>query len=187
MTAVLDWFRRWRAARAERSAAERARAEAEAAAEAEHAEEQEAAEAAGEGAGGEDEGVDAALTEELDLHTFLPKECADVVGEYLRAAQEAGFSSVRIVHGKGTGAMRRTVHAVLDRHPAVRSYQLAGAARGSWGATLVELKPRGEAADEPQERSDTEQTDRSGDQPKDQAAAEPKERPDDEPEGGQPK
>ena len=83
----------------------------------------------------------AELTDELDLHAFLPKECADVVEEYVRAAQEAGFPTVRIIHGKGTGAMRRTVHAVLDRHPAVRSYRLAGDSRGTWGATLVELVP----------------------------------------------
>lgn len=82
-----------------------------------------------------------ALTDELDLHTFLPKECADVVTEYVRAAREAGFSTVRIIHGKGTGALRRTVHAVLERHPDVRSFQLAGAVRGSWGATIVELLP----------------------------------------------
>ncbi len=80
------------------------------------------------------------LTTELDLHHFLPRECADVVAEYVRAAQEAGMSMVRIVHGKGTGALRRTVHAVLERHPAVRAYRLADD-RGGWGATLVELLP----------------------------------------------
>ena len=81
------------------------------------------------------------LTDELDLHTFLPRECADVVEEYVRAAQEAGFSSVRILHGTGTGTLRRIVHSVLDKHPAVARYALSGAATGSWGATLVELKP----------------------------------------------
>ena len=122
------WFRRWRAARAARVA----RVAAEAVEEREE-EEQDVGEAA-----------EAPLTDELDLHTFLPKECADVVEEYVRAARAAGYATVRIIHGKGTGALRRTVHAVLDRHPAVRSYQLAGASRGSWGATIVELKPREE-------------------------------------------
>jgi dsDNA-specific endonuclease/ATPase MutS2 len=79
------------------------------------------------------------LADELDLHTFLPRECADVVAEYVRAAQEAGMTTVRIVHGKGTGTLRRIVHGVLDRHPAVRAYRLAGERSGSWGATLVEL------------------------------------------------
>jgi DNA-nicking Smr family endonuclease len=85
--------------------------------------------------------VQAPLTAELDLHTFLPRECADVVAEYVRAAQEAGMTTVRIVHGKGTGTLRRIVHGVLDRHPAVRAYHLAGERTGSWGATLVELHP----------------------------------------------
>jgi dsDNA-specific endonuclease/ATPase MutS2 len=83
------------------------------------------------------------LTDELDLHTFQPRDCADVVAEYLRAAQGAGLPRVRIVHGKGTGALRRIVHGVLDRHPAVRSYQLAGDHGGGWGATVVELHPSG--------------------------------------------
>ena len=89
-----------------------------------------------------EDAVDAALTDELDLHTFLPRECADVVAEYVRAAQEAGMTHVRIVHGKGTGTLRRIVHGVLERHPAVRAFRLADERGGSWGATLVELQPR---------------------------------------------
>jgi DNA-nicking Smr family endonuclease len=85
----------------------------------------------------------APLTGELDLHTFLPRECAEVVAEYVRAAQEAGMTAVRIVHGKGTGTLRRIVHAELERHPAVRAYRLADERGGSWGATLVELYPAG--------------------------------------------
>jgi DNA-nicking Smr family endonuclease len=80
-----------------------------------------------------------AVTDELDLHTFAPRECADLVAEYLRAAQAAGLARVRIIHGKGTGALRRLVHAVLERHPAVTGYRLADERAGSWGATLVEL------------------------------------------------
>ncbi|HEU4731682.1 MAG TPA: Smr/MutS family protein [Kofleriaceae bacterium] len=90
------------------------------------------------------DGEDAAsppLTDELDLHTFRPGDVQDLVDEYLRAARDAGMTTVRIVHGKGTGALRRTVHAVLDRHPAVRAYRLADERSGSWGATLVELQP----------------------------------------------
>src|SRR5215813_4015180 len=80
------------------------------------------------------------LGDELDLHTFQPRECADLVEEYVRAAQEAGMTTVRIIHGKGTGALRRIVHAVLDRHPAVASYRLGDAGSGGWGATIVELR-----------------------------------------------
>jgi dsDNA-specific endonuclease/ATPase MutS2 len=84
------------------------------------------------------------LTDELDLHHFKPKECADVVAEYLVAAQAKGFPRVRIIHGKGTGAMRRTVESVLEKHPAVKSFQLAGST-GGWGATAVELHPAPES------------------------------------------
>ena len=89
----------------------------------------------------EDAGTVAAIPElgdKLDLHTFLPRECADVVEEYVRAAHEAGMTRVRIIHGKGTGALRRIVHAVLDRHPAVARYALDET--GNWGATVVELR-----------------------------------------------
>ncbi|HTJ42314.1 MAG TPA: Smr/MutS family protein [Kofleriaceae bacterium] len=75
------------------------------------------------------------ITDELDLHHFAPKEVADLVGEYLEAAHEKGFTRVRIIHGKGTGALRRTVHAALDRHARVARYF----ADQTWGATIVEL------------------------------------------------
>jgi dsDNA-specific endonuclease/ATPase MutS2 len=78
------------------------------------------------------------LTDTIDLHTFKANEVADLVDEYVRAAQEAGMPVVRIIHGKGTGALRATVHAVLDRHPAVARYALAD---GNWGATVVAIKP----------------------------------------------
>ena len=83
------------------------------------------------------------MTDQLDLHTFRPDECADVVEEYVRAAQEEGYRLVRIIHGKGTGTLRRIVHAVLERHPAVAQFKLGDETSGSWGATLVELKPPG--------------------------------------------
>ena len=85
--------------------------------------------------------LDAPLSDELDLHTFVPRECADVVAEYVRAAQEAGMTAVRIVHGKGTGTLRRIVHGVLATHPAVRSFHLGDERSGSWGATLIDLHP----------------------------------------------
>jgi dsDNA-specific endonuclease/ATPase MutS2 len=51
------------------------------------------------------------------------------------------MTRVRIVHGKGTGTLRRIVHGVLDGHPAVAGYKLADERSGAWGATLVELHP----------------------------------------------
>ncbi len=78
----------------------------------------------------------------LDLHTFHPRDVKTLVPEYLSECRAKGILEVRIVHGKGTGALRETVHAVLGKLPEVESFRLAGADRGSWGATLVVLKPR---------------------------------------------
>jgi DNA-nicking Smr family endonuclease len=89
-----------------------------------------------------DEVPQLALDGELDLHGFREQDVADVVREYVLACREHGTLSLRIVHGKGKGTRRRIVHAVLDdMKDAVSSYRLAGKYRGSWGATLVDLKP----------------------------------------------
>ncbi len=85
------------------------------------------------------------ITGEIDLHTFRPAEIADLVEEYLAACRERGLSSVRIVHGKGTGTLRETVHALLRRSPDVESFGLGDETTGGWGATTVRLKPPGKA------------------------------------------
>jgi DNA-nicking Smr family endonuclease len=76
----------------------------------------------------------------LDLHTFHPKEIKSLVWDYLEECKKRGIMEVRIIHGKGTGTLRRTVHAQLEKHPLVESFRLAGHGSGSWGATLVNLK-----------------------------------------------
>jgi DNA-nicking Smr family endonuclease len=79
----------------------------------------------------------------LDLHTFLPRELGDLVPAYLSACREKGIYEVRIIHGKGRGNLRRSVHAILSRLDYVDSFRLAGDESGGWGATLVELKRSG--------------------------------------------
>ena len=80
-----------------------------------------------------------ALTDSIDLHTFRPDECADLVEEYVHAAHAAGLPTVRIIHGKGVGTLRAITHAVLAKHPRVARFHLDE--RGNWGATVVELVP----------------------------------------------
>jgi DNA-nicking Smr family endonuclease len=81
------------------------------------------------------------ITSELDLHTFQPREVKVVVTEYLAACRERGILEVRIVHGKGIGALRQTVHALLEKHPEVERFAPATDAFGGWGATIVHLRP----------------------------------------------
>jgi dsDNA-specific endonuclease/ATPase MutS2 len=81
------------------------------------------------------------ITGELDLHTFRPSEIGSLIPEYLQACREQGLSTVRIVHGKGTGQLREGVHRVLERSELVGRFSLCGAGDGGWGATRVWLKP----------------------------------------------
>jgi DNA-nicking Smr family endonuclease len=79
----------------------------------------------------------------LDLHTFHPGEVKDLLPDYLFLCREKGILEVRVIHGKGTGMLRETVHSILKRLPEVVSFRLAGEDAGSWGATLVVLRPLG--------------------------------------------
>ena len=77
------------------------------------------------------------INDVLDLHSFAPKDVFAVVEAYLEEARARGFSTVRIIHGKGSGAQRARVHALLSRTPFVETFQDAPLEAGSWGATVV--------------------------------------------------
>jgi dsDNA-specific endonuclease/ATPase MutS2 len=87
-----------------------------------------------------EEVVEHPIEDYLDLHTFNPRDVKDLLDDYFEAAVEKGFGQVRVIHGKGTGALRERVHSILRRHPSVESFELAGERGGSWGATIVRLK-----------------------------------------------
>ena len=75
----------------------------------------------------------------LDLHTFRPADVKGVVNDYLAECRRRGILQVRVIHGKGIGQLRRTVHSILAKHPNVVSFALAGEAYGGSGATIVHL------------------------------------------------
>ena len=87
-----------------------------------------------------DEPIQLPIDGVLDLHTFKPREVKSLVLEYLAACQERGILEVRLIHGKGIGNLRRTVHSILSQHPDVISFTLDHPQYGGWGATIVRLR-----------------------------------------------
>ena len=77
----------------------------------------------------------------LDLHTFDPKDLKELLPGYLDACREKKILQVRIIHGKGSGFLKKSVHSILSRLGSVASFRSAGEDAGGWGATIVILKP----------------------------------------------
>lgn len=95
-----------------------------------------------------DEPVEYPVDGTLDLHMFRPRDVPELVRDYLGECREAGILNVRIVHGKGIGTLRETVHALLRKMPEVESFRLGdGGSGGSWGATVVQLKAVSESTE----------------------------------------
>jgi len=80
------------------------------------------------------------IEDSLDLHAFAPKDVRPVVEEYLKEAAARGFREVRLIHGRGIGAQRKSVQGLLAGHPLVLRFFDAPPDRGGWGATVVVLK-----------------------------------------------
>jgi DNA mismatch repair protein MutS2 len=77
---------------------------------------------------------------ELDLRGYRAGEIEPMLDEYLEQAYQAGMPFVRIIHGKGTGALRKVVRDVLSSHPTVEKYEFAPANQGGDGATVALLR-----------------------------------------------
>jgi DNA mismatch repair protein MutS2 len=77
---------------------------------------------------------------ELNVIGQTTDEAVDAVDKFLDEASLASLSKVRIIHGHGTGALRRAIGALLDGHPHVSRFLPAPPDQGGAGATLVELR-----------------------------------------------
>jgi len=77
---------------------------------------------------------------ELNVIGQTTDEAVDAVDKFLDEASLASLSQVRIVHGHGTGALRRAIAELLKDHPHVARFVTAPQEQGGSGATLVELR-----------------------------------------------
>ncbi len=76
----------------------------------------------------------------IDVRGQTVDEAIQKVDHYLDEAALTGLFSVTVIHGKGTGALRRGVHEFLATHPHVGSFRLGARGEGNSGVTIVELK-----------------------------------------------
>jgi DNA-nicking Smr family endonuclease len=87
-----------------------------------------------------DDPIDFPINGILDLHTFKPSDVKDLVPVYLEECRKLNILQVRIIHGKGTGTVRRMVQSILGKLPFVVSYRPAEEGAGGWGAMIVVLR-----------------------------------------------
>jgi DNA-nicking Smr family endonuclease len=80
------------------------------------------------------------IEDSFDLHSFLPRDVASVVDEYLAEARRSGLREVRLIHGRGKGVRRAQVRRALARREDVADYFDATPERGGSGATVVILR-----------------------------------------------
>jgi DNA mismatch repair protein MutS2 len=78
---------------------------------------------------------------QLDLRGKRVEEVLEMVDHYIHDAYMVGMPFVRLLHGKGTGALRQAIREQLARHPLVRSFASAAANDGGEGITVVTLSP----------------------------------------------
>ena len=82
----------------------------------------------------------AAVPMEIDIRGMETLEAMPIVERYIDDASMGRLESVRIIHGKGTGALRQSVHETLRRHKRVKGFRLGRYGEGETGVTVVELK-----------------------------------------------
>jgi DNA mismatch repair protein MutS2 len=82
---------------------------------------------------------DTPISNEVRLRQLTVDEALLKLDKYLNSAFMAGLSQVKVIHGKGTGTIRRAARIYLAQHPLVKSYRAGGYGEGGDGVTMVEL------------------------------------------------
>ena len=80
------------------------------------------------------------VSSEIKLLGMTVDEALSVLDKYLDDAYIAKLEEVRIVHGKGTGALRKGIHSFLSNHPHVKDFRLGTLGEGEMGVTVVTIK-----------------------------------------------
>jgi DNA mismatch repair protein MutS2 len=79
------------------------------------------------------------ISPEIDLRGQLAEEALENLEQYLENAHLAGLERVRIIHGKGTGALRSAVREYLQSHRYVEDFSQAVPSEGGFGVTIAHL------------------------------------------------
>jgi len=74
----------------------------------------------------------------LDLHHFRPQDIGSLIPDYIEECLARDIGEIRVIHGKGTGQLRESVHSILGKDARVESFALS-TDRSGWGATMVKL------------------------------------------------
>ena len=80
------------------------------------------------------------VSREIDIRGMMVDEAEQVCGKFIDDAQLAGLKQILIIHGKGTGALRKGIHDFLRRNKSVENFNLADIDEGGAGATILNLK-----------------------------------------------